>query len=326
MANNVSFDIVAPHILILASRYDLACDYVVSHLRKNSIQYLRLNSEDLNGCKVYLDPLNKSLSINLADNDYLICPSTLKSLFYRRPVFLRDYGGDSRTPQERFSRLQWSNFMRNLMLFDEALWINNPVATYYAEHKAIQLSVAKQIGFYVPETIVTNAPKTGALGIEFGRQVAIKGLDTVLLRDNNSEMFGYTTFEDAAGLEKYNWSIAPAIIQNALRNKIDIRVTIVGEKVFAAAITKKGLPIEGDWRKFKNDVQFTEYNLPKAVEQNCCQLLKALGLYFGCVDLALQENKYYFFEVNPTGEWAWLVDAVGLPIDCAIANALIRGN
>ncbi len=326
MANNVSFDIIAPHVLILASRYDLACDYVVSHLRNNAIKYLRLNSEDLNGCKVYLDPLNRSLSINLADKNYLICSSTLKSLFYRRPVFLRDYGGNNHTPQERFSRLQWSNFMRNLMLFDEILWINNPVATYHAEHKAIQLSVAKEIGFYVPETIVTNSPKTGALGIELDRQVAIKGLDTVLLRDNNSEMFGYTTFEDADNLCQYDWSIAPAIIQNALRNKIDIRVTIVGEKVFAVAITKKGLPIEGDWRKFKNDVTFAEHNLPKAVEQKCRQLIKVLGLHFGCVDLALQENKYYFFEVNPTGEWAWLVDAVGLPIDRAIANALIKGN
>lgn len=53
-------------------------------------------------------------------------------------------------------------------------------------------------------------------------------------------------------------------------------------------------------------------------------LLKSLGLRFGGIDLAVSDGEYYFLEVNPTGEWAWLVDATALPIDEAIAGALSR--
>jgi hypothetical protein len=37
----------APEVLILASRFDFTCDYVVAALRKRGVSYLRLNSEDL---------------------------------------------------------------------------------------------------------------------------------------------------------------------------------------------------------------------------------------------------------------------------------------
>jgi glutathione synthase/RimK-type ligase-like ATP-grasp enzyme len=50
--------------------------------------------------------------------------------------------------------------------------------------------------------------------------------------------------------------------------------------------------------------------------------VKDLGLFFGGVDLALVKDRYYFIEVNPTGEWAWLVDAAGLRIDTAICDCL----
>lgn len=41
-------------------------------------------------------------------------------------------------------------------------------------------------------------------------------------------------------------------------------------------------------------------------------------------DFTLRDKEYFFLEVNPTGEWAWLVDAVGYPIPKTIANALQR--
>ncbi len=183
-----------PQVLILASRYDLTCDFVVAQLRTRSVPYLRLNTEDLSDSIVCLDPVGRHLVIKQSGGSYYITPDHLRSVFFRRPVFLRDYGDDHRSPEDRFSRLHWMAFVRNLMLFEEACWINNPATTYKAEHKAVQLSLAATLGFAVPETRVTNAPSPQSLGALSG-QVAIKGLDTVLLRDQGHEMFGFTTFE-----------------------------------------------------------------------------------------------------------------------------------
>lgn len=312
-----------PQVLLLASRYDLTCDYVVSHLRRKSVPYLRLNTEDLRHSTVELDPVQRRLAIERGGMSYCVTPDCLRSVFFRRPVFLRDYGDDHRSPEERFSRLQWAAFMRNLMLFDEARWVNDPVATYRAEHKAVQLSVAARLGFAVPETRVTNAPHPDTLGDGCSR-VALKGLDTVLLRADGHEMFGFTTFECSEALEPDAWRSAPATIQTALTNKLDIRVTVVEDRVFAASITANGHHIPGDWRRHKLDAEFSKFDLPQETARRCRLLVRSLGLLFGGIDLALCNGEYYFLEINPTGEWGWLVDAAGLPIDEAIADTLAR--
>lgn len=314
---------VQPQILLLASRYDLTCDYIVSQLRRRPVQYLRLNSEDLSGLTIELDPIRRRLQIECGGKNYVVTPDCLRSVLFRRPVFVREYGDDYRSPAERFSRLHWAAFMRNLVLFHEARWINDPVATYRAEHKAVQLSVASQLGFSVPETRVTNAPHPDLLRDRSGH-VALKGLDTVLLRAGGYEMFGFTTFECSAALESTAWRSAPAVVQTALTNKLDIRVTVVEDHVFAASIKSNGRSISGDWRAQKVDTQFSEYKLPEEIARRCRCLVRLLGLRFGGIDLALHDGDYYFLEVNPTGEWAWLVDAAGLPIDAVIADALVR--
>ena len=47
-----------------------------------------------------------------------------------------------------------------------------------------------------------------------------------------------------------------------------------------------------------------------------------LGLTFGGIDLALCGDEFYFIEVNPTGEWGWLVKTAGHEIHKAIADYL----
>lgn len=312
-----------PQVLLIGSRYDLTCDFVVAHLRRRSIPYLRLNTEDLAASSVELDPVGRHLMIERGGRRYCVTPHTLRSVFFRRPVFLRDYGDNHRSSAEQFSRCQWSAFVRNLMLFNEACWINDPVATYRAEHKAVQLSAAAHLGFAVPPTRVTNSPHPYCLGDEC-KGVAIKGLDTVLVRSDGYEVFGFTTFESSNRLEPNVWREAPATIQAALIHKLDIRVTVIEDRVFSASITANGKRLIGDWRKHKDNVQFRKFDLPRETAERCQMLVRSLGLRFGGLDLALCDGEYYFLEINPTGEWAWLVDAAQLPIDEAIADALSR--
>lgn len=319
----VTVESVQPQVLVIASRYDLTCDYVVAGLRRRSISYLRLNSEDLSAAAIELDPIRRRLVIERAGRSYCVTPHGLRSVFFRRPVFLRDYGDDHRSSAEQFSRLQWAAFVRNLMLFNEARWFNDPAATYRAEHKAVQLSTAAQLGFAVPLTRITNSPHAHSFGDAYER-VAVKGLDTVLLRADGHEMFGFTTFEATDKLEPGAWRAAPATIQAALMNKLDIRVTVIEDRVMSASITENGAPLNGDWRTRKSSVQFRKFDLPRETEERCQMLVKSLGLRFGGIDLALSDGEYYFLEVNPTGEWAWLVDVADLPIDEAIAEALSR--
>ena len=98
---------------------------------------------------------------------------------------------------------------------------------------------------------------------------------------------------------------------------------MVGGKVFSASVSQGGGSIKGDWRLKKTGAEFQPFDLPSVVAERCVQLTQSLGLVFGALDLALQGEQYFFLEINPTGEWAWLVDQSSLPIDEAIADELL---
>lgn len=312
-------------VLLLGSKYDLTCDYIVFQLRELDQPYIRINSEDLSNFEIALDPIQGTLEIHNEQISTRLTVEEVKAILYRRPVFLREYGHNQLNAIERFERHHWAVFLRNLMVFDECLWVNHPAAIYFAEHKGIQLRIAKKVGLCIPETIFTNHQSFISQTIFQNGKTIFKGIDTVLLRNGNKETFGFTNFIEEEKILGEDLKTTPAIFQKPIFRKTDIRVTVIENSVFAAAILSNGHPIEGDWRANKGTAQFISHSLPTSIANKCVQLVKELKLTFGAIDLVLSEHeKYYFLEVNPTGEWAWLVDSAKLPIDKAFAKCLSR--
>ncbi len=315
---------IVPSVLILASRGDFTCDYVVSQLMMLGVPYLRLNVEDLPALKLSMYPTDLGVEGELDDMEFAfsIRSESLRSVLFRRPIYLRESEGISRPPIEQLTRTQWSTFVRSFMVFDDCRWMNHPSATFQAENKAVQLAAASQVGLRVPHTIITNSKDVIAREFKSAPAVVVKGLDTVLVREGDLESFGYTQFTTVGELLDAEISSAPVIVQEALRNKLDLRVTVVGTQLFCASIMEDRQPIQGDWRRSKDRASFMSCDLPCEIGEKCVQLAQAMGLAFGAIDLAVDGGDFYFLEINPTGEWAWLVDQAGLPIDRAVAEYL----
>ena len=315
---------ITPQILLLASKFDLACDYVVSHLRHQRASYFRLNTEDFDQFAIIAFPDEPNVVLRTGSLEVSIEQPRLKAIYFRRGVYPREAFTAQHSPNEQLIRTHRSAFMRNFMVFDQCLWINHPAATYKAEHKAIQLATAKRIGFAVPRTTITNHASGINAAAQGDPQIAIKGLDTVLVRQDDVETFGYTSLLETTVAKEAHLSSAPLVAQQALTHKLDLRVTVVGRKVFCSSVKHRGQPIQGDWRLAKTCAEFQPYDLPEVIATRCIQLTQSLGLVFGAIDLAMQDGTYYFLEINPTGEWAWLVDQTSLPIDEAIASTLLE--
>ena len=314
---------VCPQVLLLASRFDLSCDYVVAQLRRRGASYFRLNSEDFEQFSIISSPDKPSVVLHAEELTVQLSPEHLSSIYFRRAVYPREPSTEKHSLQEQLNRSHRPAFMRSFMVFDSCKWINHPVATYKAEHKAVQLATARKLGFDVPRTVITNDSQ-GILQVAKGdRTVAVKGLDTVLVWQEGLETFGYTSLVDTEFARQAYLSSAPLIAQEALEHKLDLRVTIIGDQVYCAAVTLGGKPVQGDWRLEKADAEFRPFNLPLEISNKCSQLTKSLGLVFAAIDLAVQEDKDFFLEVNPTGEWGWLVDQSNLSIDTAIADSLL---
>jgi D-alanine-D-alanine ligase-like ATP-grasp enzyme len=65
------------------------------------------------------------------------------------------------------------------------------------------------------------------------------------------------------------------------------------------------------------------YTLPEPVSERVLRLMDALGLNYGALDfIVTPQGRHVFLEVNPAGEFMWLMRHPGLPIAEALANVL----
>jgi len=307
-----------PAVLILTSIFDFSADLVALRLKKNGVSFLRINKEHVHDYRFSLSPTEPLLTIESRSEEQLgawSVDTAVKSVWFRQPVFLRNTPPTPLSIDEQLTRSQWSAFFRSLSVFDHAAWMNWPQATYLAESKPYQLLAAHRCGFKTPNTNVGNIASN-----KHEEPAIIKSLDTVLLREGNDCLFTYSTFADE--LSDAESASAPFVTQEYIYNKVDIRVTIIGEILYAVRILSDGDPVAGDWRITPKELlQYADTVLPESVATSCMALVRKLGLEFAAIDLLEREDEYYFLEVNPTGEWGWL-NGTERPFDALIADWL----
>ncbi len=205
--------------------------------------------------------------------------------------------------------------------------MSHPLNIQQAESKVYQLSVAKALGLRIPNTIISN----DAQEVRDFYKSTPQGIVAKPLRLG---YFDYGDRQTSVYTNQVNWpdladdisiKVAPVIYQELIQKQYDIRVTVVGDQVFAAAIDSQINPTAMiDWRKSDADnLPHHRHKLPPEIEQACINLLVKLGLQYGAIDFALTpDDEYVFLEINPNGQWAWIEDKLQLPISEAIATWL----
>ena len=308
-----------PRILILSGLYDFSTDLVALRLQRMGVPYVRLNREQLPDHSLTLDPVIPRLTIH-GPAGSCVLDKDLRSVWFRQPVFLRNTPPIPLSLQDQLERSQWTAFLRALCVFRDAAWMNFPDATYLAESKPYQLSIASRCGFKIPETLVTN--DAHRIRSAFPETFVVKSLDTVLLRDGDDCLFTYTTLNTENELTEENIHTVPLLAQYALKDKIDLRITVIGDDIFAVRILSHGSGIPGDWRLIqKTDLEYEDIVLTEDIAQCCFLLTRRLGLSFSAIDLIETTQGIFFIEINPTGEWGWL-STTERSIDHAIASWL----
>jgi glutathione synthase/RimK-type ligase-like ATP-grasp enzyme len=312
-----------PKVLILSDLYDFAADLVVLRLRQLGVPFLRLNREQLSTFSLTLDPLEPALQVRFGDKTWYVGPE-LRSVWYRQAVYLRNTPAQPLDRAAQLERSQWMAFLRALTVFESTAWMNHPRETYQAEIKPFQLAIAQRVGFAVPATLVCNDVQ--AIQAKLPPNLIIKPLDTVLIREGEQDIFAYSNPMQAEALAQSTTYQAPLIAQELKTNKVDWRVTIVGRKVYPVRVLARGRGIEGDWRRTpKAELCYEDGELPTGIITACLELLARLGLSFGGIDLIESSDGFSFVEVNPTGEFGWLV-VPHRPLDEIIAQWLASGG
>lgn len=313
------------HVLILSTIADVATDYVIQGLLRRGIPHHRVNTEDL--------PFSRTLTLELGTGGRPslkfdgLKQSKPSSIWYRRirsparPLGMQE-GVYEFCLQENRAALLGS------IAGYQTRWMSHPADVWRAELKPYQLQQAQEIGLRVPKTIVTNDPGSIRKAFHTFGPMIVKPSRSGYAVVDGQERSIYTSRLLAEHLEHVDEArLSPAIYQELIPKRYDVRATVVGTNVFAAAIHSQTDPAAAvDWRHTDNpDLPHTPIQLPPKVREGVLALMSKLGLSFGAVDLVeTPDGEFIFLEVNPNGQWLWIDDQLQLGITNAIVDWLAR--
>lgn len=304
-------------ILIVTHKKDYTADFLINKLNKRGIAYQRLNCEDLVNSK-YAFQLDKNF-----DFEFKQTSNFLSGWFRRTKLPCLNKESEE---ELHYLLAEYDALVRNILTSIDCNWLSEPHHIYRAENKTLQLKKANEIGLKVPGTLITNEKsKIKEFFYRYGENIIIKPISRNRIDYKQYPSFIFTnkvTVELIDSLEEFD--INPCIFQENIEKDYEIRVTVVGNQVFAAACdSQEDEETKTDWRRKK--LLFREIDLPEEVAELCITLTKELKLRFGAIDLIkTKKNEYYFLEINPNGQWAWIELQTGQKIADAIIELLSK--
>ena len=247
----------------------------------------------------------------------------VEAVWWRRP---RELAAATELPtaQAAFAVRQAYDALMGLVLSlaPRARLVNDPLREAAASKKTLQLATARRLGLRVPETLVTSDPgAAGAFLAARGGEGAVhKAVHATAADWRRTRRVGP---EDLARLDDLRF--APVILQERVPG-VDVRVTVVGDALFAADIDARASSSPDDFRGAEAECHFAPCALPPEEAGRLRALVRALGLSFATADYRRRDDGAWFFlEVNPAGQWLFVEERTGQPITAAVAALLSAG-
>jgi glutathione synthase/RimK-type ligase-like ATP-grasp enzyme len=317
-------------ILIITSKEDLTADYLILKLQQKGLPFYRFNTEEL--------PLNFSGSVFFHDCTFELIDTLgrrvnskkIKGVWYRRPKPFNIPPTWESDVYNYVKEESWFFLNGIVVLANSANWISNPYNIRRAENKIYQLQVAQKLKFKIPKTYIGNSAESLK---KFINQSGISDFIIKPIRSGKFTKEGELNFFHTTELPK-KWkkseiNICPVIVQERIKKKRELRITVVGSQIFAVSLHMEKLSEEEkvDWRQAIELVDYEPVKISHNLKKKLIQILKFLGISFGAFDLIEStEGEYFFLEVNPNGQWAWIEEKTGLPIRDALIKNLLAPN
>jgi glutathione synthase/RimK-type ligase-like ATP-grasp enzyme len=268
---------------------------------------VRLDPADLPGKAVLsADYAHGDFDGYLSVNGHVLSMGGLRSVWVRRPGEPAAHAAEpspwltAETRQALFGMLYSAS----------TRWMNHPRRAEQARHKPWQLRVAHSSGFAVPPTIITTAPRVAQQFVEEYRQVVVKSasgpppgeppvaLPTTLIGPD----------ADFSGV-----SAGPALLQQYIPKRADIRLTCIGTRLFAAR--KAAVPGQVDGRFGDTGQAWEPTAVPDRIARSVHEYLACTGLAYAAFDFAEdREGVWWFLEGNQGGQFGFVELETGQPI------------
>ncbi|MEV5205740.1 ATP-grasp ribosomal peptide maturase [Streptomyces sp. NPDC053720] len=320
---------MASTVLVVTALEDFTADKVIAALNEREVPVVRVDPADIGPVLTFaarigqdshtwrgrLRTASREVELGEVAAVYYRRPTPYTARFWHLPVQQRDFAVAE-------ARHGLGGILTNL---HGATYVNHPAAVTRADFKPAQLQRFTELGLQIPPTLVTNDSEAARkFAAEHSRVIykAFRGLPPG--EDGHTgaiwaQRVDPDTFDDAL-------SVTAHLFQAEIPKTGDVRVTVVGQKVFAQQVAAPDGAL--DWRRGNwDDLIHAPIAVPAPIEAALHSYLASFSLVFGCFDFALTGNgdapeHWTAIECNPNGQWGWLPDAPA--ITEAFADILSR--
>ena len=307
-------------IFIITCQSDQTADYITNQLPGRASVF-RLNTDVFGDYKFRIGG-NPFWSIEDSDGNQ-IDNLNIHAIYYRKPLLpqLSDYEPKYRS----FMQREIVACIEGVADSFPGICLSKPSILRKADNKIYQLNTAKNLGFTIPNSLITNDNNAAQAFCET-KPCIVKPISIGKIYDKDDTIvFQTNQVDNNRPIEHVEY--CPSYFQEQHDKDYELRVTIIGKKVFPVRIDSQlHKETRIDWRVNPNVLIYSETEMPKDLEEKCFELLTSLGLSFGAFDFIVRKNQYIFLEVNANGQWGWLEGKLGINISDAIIDYLVGDN
>jgi hypothetical protein len=212
----------------------------------------------------------------------------------------------------RFIEREWHELIRGVFMSSEVPQIN-PFHAMTTATKPHQLAAAYRVGLAVPDTLITSSARRVLTFVDQAGDVVHK-----VMTAPDDRLLATKRWEDDDAKSLHALELCPAIFQRRVDGMRELRITAVGERLFAAEFSTTF--VDG---RLDLAASHVPHELPPSVARALLVLLEHLSLPYAAVDMRIDaRGEYHFLEANPAGQFLWIEIRTGMPISAAVADLL----
>lgn len=317
-------------ILILTFKeYEQSTDPVVDWLLYRNANFVKIFIEDLltntNGYRIEIN--NKKIFYRDIEITHKI-----NVVFYRRfdkNIHFKsdlDLGNITRKIDKESNGELKDLFQYLFYILDNKIWF--PHYSNLKVNKLEMLNLAQKAGLHIPSSIVTNSKKELATFKAENINIIYKPIRQISYYTfGNFTYSPYTTEIDDEKYEQLDNFFFPSLFQAKIKRDYEIRCFFLEGEIYASAIMTNSETSDVDIKLNFNSstTKWVNYNLPSNIKEQIVQFMSQVKLTTGSIDLIKSnDNKFYFIEVNPVGQYFAPSINCNYYIEKKIADCLIK--
>ncbi|MCY1060242.1 MvdC/MvdD family ATP grasp protein [Nannocystis sp. SCPEA4] len=302
------------------------------HLEARGAEVLRFDTDRFPGeAQAWFRQDGGREQIRLRCDGHEICLEPGDAIWYRRARWAEKLPPSLNRQLRHGCVLESEALLRGLIAAAPCFVMDPPDLVRERGHKPAQQRLARELGLATPRTLMTNDPAEAREFVASCRDGAIAKMLSgfAVIDDDGREQVVFTTSLRDDHLARLDGlRLAPMVFQEQIRKRLELRITVVGSRMFTAAVdSQKVAGAEVDWRERGVTLlpSWSPYELPADVARALERYMQRIGMQYSAIDMLVEpDGRHVFLEANPAGECFWLEHyAPHFPLTEAIADVLV---